>query len=276
MKHPTACFAFAFVALLCPYSSHAALVDGLVARYDLNGNANDSSGFGNHGAVAGPILTSDRFGSPNSAYSFDGVDDYIQIPESTAFDSFAFSISLWFRAESFPVQAGMLISKGQNNFEIHTAAEEFTGLSAMKFLPRFVAEGVTMDWYTPADVYGLGQWTHVVGVYNPGVDIQLYVNGIDVPLSGPNDLFNAPDNLLDARLGSRTDGTLFFHGDIDDVRIYDRVLSASEVSELFMVPEPNGVLLASAGLFALVVCRRTNMRSRKSNSSARCQGVAIV
>jgi hypothetical protein len=62
------------------------------------------------------------------------------LPESTAFDSTAFSISLWFRAASFPVQAGMLISKGQNNFEIHTAAEEFTGPSAMKLLPVFTIQ----------------------------------------------------------------------------------------------------------------------------------------
>jgi len=113
----------ATVVLLFPCVGKASLLDGLVAHYDLNGNAADSSGFGNDGSLVGVTSSADRFGAPNSAYYFDGVDDYINIPESSAFDSSAFSISLWFRAASLPVQAGMLISKGQNNFEIHTAAE---------------------------------------------------------------------------------------------------------------------------------------------------------
>ncbi|ETR68891.1 MAG: hypothetical protein OMM_04291 [Candidatus Magnetoglobus multicellularis str. Araruama] len=53
------------------------LEEGLVAYYPFNGNANDESGNGNHGTVYGAILIEDRFGNKNSAYSFDGIDDYI-------------------------------------------------------------------------------------------------------------------------------------------------------------------------------------------------------
>ena len=52
-------------------------VSGLVAYYPFNGNANDESGNGNHGTVSGASLTYDRSGSTRSAYSFDGVDDWI-------------------------------------------------------------------------------------------------------------------------------------------------------------------------------------------------------
>ena len=45
--------------------------------YTFNGNALDASGNGNDGTVNGPTLTADRFGAPNSAYLFDGIDDYI-------------------------------------------------------------------------------------------------------------------------------------------------------------------------------------------------------
>ena len=231
----------------------------VLAHYELNGNAVDSSGFGNDGTVMGATTTLDRFGAPNSAYFFDGVDDYIDIPESTAFDSSPFSISLWFRAASFPAEAGMLISKGQNNFEIHTAAIEFTGQSAMKFLPRFVDHGVTMDWHTPADTYGLDEWTHVVAAYDPGNAIRFYINAIEIPLTGPASLLDAPDNLLNARLGARTDNMLYFHGDIDDVRIYNQVLTANEVGQIYAaVPEPSSIVVfAVTGLlFAAVPLRR--------------------
>jgi len=254
MYHKYAVIAF---VVLVPSVTRASLTDGLVGHYELNGSTADSSGFNNDGIAMGATPSSDRFGTPNGAYFFDGIGDYIHIPESAAFDSTAFSISLWFRAESFPVGAAMLISKGQNNFEIHTAAS--TGPSAMKFLPRFVEHGVIMDWYTPADTYSLVEWTHVVGVYDPGIEIRFYVDGVEVPLSGPLALLNAPDNLLDARLGARTDDTLFFHGDIDDVRIYNRVLSASEAEQLFSaVPEPTTFALWLLGLAAIGIRHRRN------------------
>ena len=53
--------------------------DSLVAWYPFNGNANDETGNGNNGIVYGAILTADKDGNENSAYSFDGVDDYIEI-----------------------------------------------------------------------------------------------------------------------------------------------------------------------------------------------------
>ena len=53
------------------------IANGLVAAYEFTGNANDVSGNGNNGVVNGATLTADRFGNPNSAYSFDGVDDRI-------------------------------------------------------------------------------------------------------------------------------------------------------------------------------------------------------
>ena len=57
--------------------AHNSNTFGLVGAWEFTENALDSSGNGNHGVVHGATLTTDRFGNPNSAYSFDGVDDYI-------------------------------------------------------------------------------------------------------------------------------------------------------------------------------------------------------
>ncbi|MEN9002595.1 MAG: LamG-like jellyroll fold domain-containing protein [Flavobacteriales bacterium] len=56
------------------------LQTGLVGYWPFCGNANDESGNGNNGTVQGPFLTNDRFGNANSAYEFDGIDDFISIP----------------------------------------------------------------------------------------------------------------------------------------------------------------------------------------------------
>jgi hypothetical protein len=74
--------------------------DSLVGYWSFSGNANDKSGNNNHGTVNGATLTEDRFGIPNSAYIFDGIDDYITLPQD--FDYSERTISLWFNAVNIP------------------------------------------------------------------------------------------------------------------------------------------------------------------------------
>lgn len=70
--------------------------NGLIAEYLFNGNANDTSGQGNDGIVNGSTLTTDRNGNANSAYIFDGVDDYIEIADHSSLDGMdGLTISVW-------------------------------------------------------------------------------------------------------------------------------------------------------------------------------------
>jgi len=74
---------------------------GLVAYYPFNGNANDASGNGNNGIVNGATLTADRFGNPNSAYSFNGASDYIRVPNSNSLQlTNDFTLSAWINCKS--------------------------------------------------------------------------------------------------------------------------------------------------------------------------------
>ncbi|MDP7500332.1 MAG: hypothetical protein QGH50_12920, partial [SAR324 cluster bacterium] len=72
---------------LCP-----TVCDGLVAYYPFYGDATDKSGNGQDGKVVGASLTKDRNGYQNHAYSFDGVDDYVQF-ENIQFGESSFTIS---------------------------------------------------------------------------------------------------------------------------------------------------------------------------------------
>lgn len=78
--------------------------DSLVAWYSFNGNANDETSNGNNGTVSGATLTADRFGNANSAYDFDGVDDYIDIGDSSSLDfSDGLAISTWINCDAFSI-----------------------------------------------------------------------------------------------------------------------------------------------------------------------------
>lgn len=71
------------------------LYSGLIAEYLFQGDARDSSGKEHHGTVVGAKLCTDRFGNPDSAFFFDGKDDYIVIENAPQLNSDAFSISVW-------------------------------------------------------------------------------------------------------------------------------------------------------------------------------------
>jgi len=102
---------------------------GLVAYYPFNGNANDESGNGHDGTVNGPVLTTDRLGNADSAYRFDGSDDYIQIADSPLLDiSQEFTIQAWIRPDDgYGRQEG-----SQENGHIDIVS--WTGLGPMAML----------------------------------------------------------------------------------------------------------------------------------------------
>ena len=81
--------------LICFYASNAQV---LVASYPFNGNANDVTGNGHNATVNGPVLTTDRFGNANSAYFFDGSDDFMDA-DANGLPTGNRTVSLWFNAD---------------------------------------------------------------------------------------------------------------------------------------------------------------------------------
>src|SRR4026208_640560 len=71
--------------------------DGLVAEYLFNGNANDTTGNGIRGVVRGATPAADRFGNPNSAYAFDGKDDWIVVSPPPRLTNVELTVSVWAR-----------------------------------------------------------------------------------------------------------------------------------------------------------------------------------
>ena len=92
------------VLLFCSFHMAFAqnLQNGLVAYYPFNRNANDESTNGHNGTVLGATLTEDRFNCLSSAYLFDGIDDFIQIPTSASLRSAHYSLSLWLKTTQEP------------------------------------------------------------------------------------------------------------------------------------------------------------------------------
>jgi hypothetical protein len=89
------------------------LTNGLVAYYPFNGNADDAVGT-NNGTVYGATLTTDRFGIPNSAYSFNGTSAYIETVNALP-DMQSASASCWISVPAFPVGIGFYVFMDGDN-----------------------------------------------------------------------------------------------------------------------------------------------------------------
>lgn len=213
------------------------LSEGLVAYYPFNGNANDESGNGNHGIVSGATLTTDRFGNANSAYYFDGIDDYINIGNSSDFDfgTENFTISLWAYFPTTPAHAKTLIGTWSGG-DVGSSGDWFLmGFSGdtnihLAFHDDYVASN--HQHLISSNSITVGEWQHYVIIRN-GTEVGIYNQGVKTSVSvDPGVPFSVNTNLLIGFEGNHPT-EYHFLGKIDDVHIYKRALSEAEILELY-------------------------------------------
>jgi hypothetical protein len=213
------------------------LTQGLVGYWPFCGNANDDSGNGNNGTVNGATLSTDRFGNSNSAYSFDGNNDLIKINHSSTLNTFPMSISLWCKGNS---QYGSLISKytscsSNNGWQLHTMEGKISTYS-YNFLG-----GAFLNCDGDANtIISDNNWYNIVSTYDLS-GVKIYVNNVLVltkPYIG-NGSMSAPTNTQDVYIGTELNSincspyNTFYSGTIDDIGIWNRVLTPIEVTQLY-------------------------------------------
>ena len=87
------------IFMLTSASAPSAFAD-IMAYYPFNSNSNDESGYGHDGTVFEAMPAEDMDGNPNSAYFFDGINDWISVTGfNTDFMETAFSVNVWFKAD---------------------------------------------------------------------------------------------------------------------------------------------------------------------------------
>jgi hypothetical protein len=217
------------------------LSSGLVGYWPFCGNANDVSGNGNNGTVNGATLTTDRFGNANSAYSFDGVNDFIAASISnTPLLNSARTISLWMNFTPLNNDWNGLVSYGNG---IGT-------VNAGKLYDLFIKNN-TQQFYINNNEMGsvsgtlsniIGNWCNLVISYN-GTNInngyQLYINGVNQPLTpfnytGLTSLATTFSNVFFGRTSMSYSGQNFYYsGNLDDIGIWNRALTTAEIQQLY-------------------------------------------
>jgi hypothetical protein len=218
-----------------PWNDFVRWVDsgpGLRAYYPFDGNADDESANGNHGTVHGAVLVPDRHGLPDSAYSFDGVDDYIEVADSRGLSpQDAITITAWVYLRSFSTSWPPVVKKNGSG------GSEYTGYSL-----DCTISGPHVVFYTCLDgpepvaqsggvSFPLGRWNFVVAIYD-GTTCRVYLNG-DLGSSQPytGAMVAATNAFFIGHDPYNTDR--YFDGMIDDVRVFDRALAPFEIDRLY-------------------------------------------
>lgn len=238
-----ACLVLIMILSICYNSTSQIPTGGLVGYYPFNGNANDESGNGHDGTVYGAVLTTDRFGNPNSAYYFDGNDDYIQ---ASSFDevlsSESRSVGVWAKLLNFnPGWASRIYCFGDGSTGGGTLA--FQG-ELLSFPPNegvaignngsritFQANNVADSlWHFYTWVFDSTIATNIseVNIYQDGV---LLFNIIEnyIPFPSADEINTTIGNII----GCTFPGHGYLHGEIDDFRIYNRVITQQEIDILY-------------------------------------------
>jgi gliding motility-associated-like protein len=215
---------------------------GLVGYYPFTGNANDVSGNNNNGLTRNGVqLSSDRFGNANSAYYFDGIDDYIKVPDNGSFSTPNMSLVIWFQTESNDLQ--VLVGKrkfeddgtqgGGAQYQFFINYPPFPGIGS-----NLVGSNSSCSFVSNSSYINTNDWIcsnkwYMAVITFDGSRHKIYIDGVlkvDVATSFPSMLLCNSE----LRFGNWwSGGTLPFKGKLDDIRWYNRPLNQDEITALY-------------------------------------------
>lgn len=243
MRNSTALLSI-LILLSTQIFAQSPVTQGLVAWYPFTGSASDLSGNQLNGTVMGATLTTDRFGNSNAAYHFNAADtQYILVPHDTLLNmSGSVSAAFWVYKTSYggPDSSTAIMSVFHKGRDVHNSFGFYTVHFTDRFYVRnFGIDGANTD---PVSSITLDTWHFVVGVHDMALnEIRLYVDGVlKQTMPGVNYSGNTQHPLVIGRHYKESDGTggaaFPFDGKIDDLRLYNRVLSHQEILEIYNEP----------------------------------------
>ena len=212
------------------------------ALYAFEGNALDTSGNGFNGTPTAVTYVAGKVGS--QAAQFNGTSSYVLIPRSISND---FSVAMWIKTTDTAGSAGgqWWSGKGLVDGEVAGAAADWgTAIVGGKFV---LGVGASTDTTIASSVsVNDGTWHHVTATRNnTSGAMAVYVDGVlNGSGTGATGTRSAPPSL---RIGCIQTGNNFLSGTIDDVHLYDRVLTTNEIAVLIAPPAVPANLVATIG-----------------------------
>lgn len=215
--------------------------EGLVGywKFDEGAGAStiDSSGNGNNGTrVNDPIWTVESSCKQSACLDFDGSNDRIAVSDDDSLDiTGSVSVAAWVYPNTFGSgnDEDRIVLKGQgwhvNNLYTLDLDESQAVFTLHGDAPDSCAG--SLKCARGSTILSANTWYHITGTYN-GADIKVYVNGVEDGTNNVGSITGTANN-ENLQIGGRSDSTDMFDGFIDEVRIYNRALSADEIQKIY-------------------------------------------
>jgi len=211
--------------------------NGLIGWWPFNGNANDESGNGHNGLASNGVQPSvDRHGVNGSSYLFDGQDDKIRIDVPVPIGSAPRTVSSWFRttdnrpnpAYQYPeLRSVTAYGNGEGGKIIFI---QLIRLIDSLGYGQFESGSGGDALYSKSPLND-GLWHHIVSTYSgSGSTVKLYVDG---QLQGESDSIELITAQSELGVGYCPWSSIYFKGDIDEIGLWDRALTESEIQGLY-------------------------------------------
>jgi hypothetical protein len=227
-------FSILFISNLLLFSQ--APTNGLVAYYPFNGNANDESpSHLNNGTVNGATLITDRKGISNCAYNFDGSSSISAIVGSEL-STTENTVSVWMAISGSGNSNPRIVGVGPSNTPGQNYALILDGTGNPRRLEYYSGQGGGINLFSTGTLSNGIEWKHITVTFKNNV-AKFYINGVfDSQSTGTNGLATFSNSIL--QIGRSISGTDGFNGKLDDIRIYNRALSDTEVQALYLTEAP--------------------------------------
>jgi hypothetical protein len=180
----------------------------------------DSSNNGNTGTITGAVrTTAGRFGS---ALTFNGTSDWVTIADAASLDvTNQMTLEAWVRPSAVTSWRTVLMKEQTNGLVYGLYANSDTNRPSVH-----VNSAGEKDTRGTAQL-AVNTWTHLAATYD-GANLRLYVNGVQA--SSKADTGNLPNSTGALRIGGNSVWSEWFAGQIDEVRVYTRALTAAEIT----------------------------------------------
>ncbi len=195
----------------------------LVAAYGFNETSgttvSDSSGYGNNGTTTNTVWST--LGKNGGAISFNGSSSRVNIADSASLDlTSGMTLEAWVRPETLSGWDTVILKEQSANLIYALYANTDTNRPS-----AHVYVGGDIDTRGPSQL-AANTWTHMASTYD-GTTLKLFINGVQVSSRAVGGNILTSSGAL--RIGSNAVWGEYYSGLIDDVRVYNRALSAAEI-----------------------------------------------
>jgi len=204
----------------------------LVCMYTFDGNTDDQGINAYNGTAHGPILSADRFNYDNKAFLFNGTSDYISIPSDALNNMQQGTILTWIKLDEINRQHAILVKS-------KTYVADYFQLIVDEDNTVRVAININYNSgdhsFKSNSTLEMNKWYSVAVTWD-GNESKIFINGLlDSTVTNKNTI---PDIDYNTYIGGNdvnnsTSTNAFFKGIIDDLRIYNRTVSESEIEQMY-------------------------------------------